>query len=208
MEDYKTLAKLRYEKHRQKEEEILKAKKIKEEEILKAEKIKELEQERKIINDNLMIDTIINEITVLIDDIAINYSADNILIKTAEILSIIFSNLELITEYHRIKEIQTSIINLINIINTIFENKQNRPNTDFVKQISEIISQITNVLELDIDIELMDTSGDAEFAKELEDNYAQERSIYDDIVTNELNLNYTENLRELDEMYIKHMYMH
>lgn len=195
MEDYRTLAKLRYEKHKQEQDNIL-----------EAEKQKELDQERKIRNDNLIIDTIIFEITELTNNLLLDFSPDNILISCTEILSIMTDNIILFTNYARINELQNLVINLINTINSNLEQKTSKQDGEFVKQVSEIIYQMTKIIELDIDIELMDTTGDAEFAKEIEENYKEELNIKDIEYAQKLNTQFVNNLSKIDEKYIKSLF--
>ena len=156
MNSYKEIAKQKYELHKKKEDE--KNNKIKEEEFrMIAEENKRKETENKIESINESINEIINFIEF---DNTIEVLLSNLSI----IQNIIQENIQFIKE-NNMKEIQGNIINIIYILNIHTENI--KYNLDDVNSISQIMKDIIKLTELEIDIELMDTSKDEDFARSL-----------------------------------------
>ncbi len=121
-------------------------------------------QEEIVKKENLSL-SIILEITENIDVIQTNYSYETLICCLSHIESIIMTNIDLIKE-SKFKETQGLILNLVNVINLLNENDKNK-DLNIVKLISNFMENIFTFLELDIDIELMDTSDDEKYACEI-----------------------------------------
>jgi hypothetical protein len=148
--DYKDIARKKHQEFLMKKEEELRIEREKEEEIIR--------QETMAINICL-------EINDNIDSIQINNNHDNILISLINIESIIHKNIAFIKEKGKLVTIQDSILELVNILNKLNEN--GNKDVTMIQNISNIMTQIFNLLEIHIDIESMDTSQDEQLAKEL-----------------------------------------
>ena len=148
--DYREIARKKHQEFLMKKEEELRIQREKEEEIIR--------QETMAVNICL-------EINDNIDSIQINNNPDNILISLINIESIIHKNITFIKEKSKLVIIQDSILELVNILNKLNEN--GNKDVTMIQNISNIMNQIFNLLEIHIDIESMDTSQDEQFAKEL-----------------------------------------
>lgn len=153
MNTYKEIARAKYQiySENKKKQEL-----IKEQEHKKQEMLEELIKERELKYNN-----IINEIEELIISLEINNLPEIIKVNLNLIQNIIQNNIIIIKE-HNINNIQNMTLNIIDILN-----KHSEIIKLDVKNISVIMKEIFILVEMDIDIELMDTSNDEEYARKL-----------------------------------------
>jgi hypothetical protein len=169
LNDYRQNARKKYEeykiqKDREEREEQERLDRIKKEEELKKQEI--IRKQNEAISITLEIDDII-------DSIQFTNDYDFLITSLISIESLIKSNKQLLIDENKIKEIQNSIINLINILNMINENKKNMNENTNLENINNIHTIMKGIFELidmnDINIEVMDTTEDEEYAKKLHD---------------------------------------
>ena len=124
----------------------------------------ELTEEEIRIAEELSLETAIyNIIDEHIELIELDTDYEHIILNLLSINTIIETHIWFI---NKIKEkLQDKIMNLVNILNSI--NKKITRNLDYVNQTSILMKSIFELLEIEIDVELMDTSNDEEFAKNL-----------------------------------------
>ncbi len=169
LEEYRKKARLRYENEvmkREKEEREIEDK-LKEEERIRLEEIKRKNDEETIKNNKAL--SVLLEIEEHVDSLQFNNSLDNILFELILIESLIQINIDFLKEMDKISDLQNTIMNLVNILNMIHENNNNNTKDLMIlKNISEKIKNIFDLIGLDIKIEIMDTYNDENFAKEFE----------------------------------------
>lgn len=159
MDEYRKKAQEKYDIERKKKEY-----EQKEEERKRLE-----ENQRKIDEENIKKHKILSiflEIEDHIDNIQTNNSSENILYCLTMIESIIQININFLKKEDKIQELQNTVFNIINILNMLHENS-NKKDLIVLKNISEIMKIIFNLIGLDIEIELMNTTNDEEFANEI-----------------------------------------
>lgn len=169
LDEYRKRARLRYENDvmkREKEEREIEEK-LKEEERIRLEEIKRKIDEENSKNNKAL--TILLEIEEHVDSLQLDNSLDNVLCEIILIESLILINIEFIKEMKKMSDLQDTIMNLVNILNMIHENNNNTKDLLILKNISEKIKNIFDLIGLDIKIELMDTDNDENFAKDFED---------------------------------------
>ncbi len=169
LDEYRKRARLRYENEvmkREKEEREIEEK-LKEDERLRLEEIKRKNDEETIKNNKAL--SVLLEIEEHVDSLQFNNSLDNILFELILIESLIQINIEFLKEMDKMNDLQNTIMNLVNILNMIHENNnKNTKDLMILKNISEKIKNIFDLIGLDIKIEIMDTYNDENFAKEFE----------------------------------------
>jgi len=148
--DYKEIAKMKYEKYLNEKKEEENKRLI--DEIIKNEEIES-------INDFYI------DLGVSIDEL--NPKLD--LIEQLKLIeSKIESIIELIKKYDRFSELQNKIPTLVDILNKTSE--LNKKKLNYINNVGNIIKDIFKLCEVDIEIELMDTSKDDEYAKKIQEN--------------------------------------
>jgi len=145
------------------------------EEKERLDRIKREEEQRQyeiIIKQNEAI-SIVLEIEENIDSLQFSNDDDYLLTTLIGIESIIKTHNILLKNEDKTKDIQGSIINLINILNMINESKKSSNNNKNLENINNIHIIMKSIFELidmtDINIEVMDTSEDEDYAKKLHD---------------------------------------
>lgn len=165
-EIYRERARKRHQEHlAQKEAE---EKKIKEE-IEKKEKENELIR-RDLLNKQNNVTAIALEIEQNLDSLQFESSLDNILFTLTIINSLIENNINLLNEFDKTEEIREHVLNLVNILNEISE-RHKSTDLESLRLISNLMKNIFSLVEINIDIELMDTTNDLEVAKEIQKGF-------------------------------------
>jgi len=155
MEDYREQARRRYLEARQKQDEILQeeTKKKMEEEMRR----KELEEVHSYIYVKF------EEWDSLVE----NYEE-----YTLQILHDIVNDdfISLLVKYDRLDELQERITRLVHLLNEQSElkNEEKKRESGEIREIYKIMKDMIERANVDIPIEMMDTSGDEDFAKKLE----------------------------------------
>lgn len=175
--DYREVARRRHEKYLKEKElkdqeenkRIEQERLVKQKELDRINEIKRLE-ELKIQEELSNICTImafIDSICDMVFDINNENDSDfEIVFNINRIYSIIEENLDIIIKHDKNSELVDKIINLTNNINIIRENKKNT-DTQSLNNIAESMQKVYEICGLEIQIELMDTSNDEEYAKKL-----------------------------------------
>jgi hypothetical protein len=155
--DYREVAKERYEKFKQ-EKELLQ---------LEKERIERIEIER-INEQELLIVSNIIEIDENINNIEIDKTDDNVIYNLLKIKIIIENIIGYVDEDSK-NDLTDKMYSLVYIINDINEKRIKDINMiDNIKQISILLKDIFMLVDIDISIISMDTTGDEEFARTLE----------------------------------------
>ena len=140
------------------------------EEKEKVELEKKLQEVRRL-NDELEAKktkaiTVLFEIEENIDNLQENYTSENILYSLSIIESLIQCNIIFIMEQNKLKELQDVVMNLITVLNMLNENNNDKKDLNILKNIYDTMKNIFSIVDLDIQIELMDTTNDENYAKE------------------------------------------
>jgi hypothetical protein len=157
--EYKKIAKAKYEKMKAEET----AKKLKEEEEENARKLEEAKKEL-IKEDELQtIQIFLDEFETYITSLTTTNDVSLILqMISCQMESII----DLIKVHDKLKEIQEKIIHMVQVLNDIHKNKKHLA---YVQEIDKLVKNIFKTAEInDIEVQLMDTEDDEEFAKKLQ----------------------------------------
>lgn len=166
IEEYRKKARERYETERIKKEREQREL----EEKQKEEEHKRLEEiQRKIDEENAKkhkVLSVIWEIEDHMDSLQFNNTSENILYSLSMIESLLQTNITNLKEGNKLNELQNTILNLIDILNMLNENNSDKKDLTVLKGISETMKTIFDLVELNIKIELMDTTNDENFAKE------------------------------------------
>jgi len=159
--DYRKLAQLKHQKYKEelerKEREAL--------EMIENEVAEKLAEEMKIQDE---INHVNNFILQLDNSIISLQESDDIFLSLELIKTQLDSMIDLIKINNKLKEVQELIITFVHTMNKISENKKNK-SPKYVNNLQKIIKEIIVLSEVDIDIEMMDTTDDEKFAKELQD---------------------------------------
>lgn len=166
MEEYRKRAKAKYEAEKIEKERIQRDVELKqkEEEERQKQEIQRRLDEASMKKNKVM--SIIWEIEENVDNLQMNYNSENILYNLTLIESLIHNNIEFLKTEDKLGELQTIVLNLIDILNMLNENKEDKKDLNVLKNISVLMKNIFELVDLDIKIELMDTSNDENFAKE------------------------------------------
>ena len=124
----------------------------------------EQEQETVIIISLLDIDD-------SIENIQRDPSYETIVLNLILIREIIEMNLDFISKINKMQAFQEKIIDLVQIINAISHSGLNK-NPDYIKHVSDIAKSLFELTGIDVAIEIMDVSGDAEMARKMADTDA------------------------------------
>ena len=88
------------------------------------------------------------------------------------------SIIELIKKHDKLKEIQGKIISMVEVLNDIHKKKKH---LSYVQEIDKIVKNIFKTAEIeDIEVQMMDTDDDEEFAKKLQEE------LYNNLTNNEI----------------------
>jgi hypothetical protein len=166
IEEYRKRARERYETERIKKEREQREieERHKEEERKKLEEIQKKIDEQNAKKHKAL--SILWEVEEHIDSLQFNNSSENIFYSLSMIESLLQININFLKEEEKINELHNIILNLINILNMLNENNNDKKDLTVLKGISETMKTIFKLAELDIKIELMDTTNDENFAKE------------------------------------------
>lgn len=176
--DYRDVARKRHEQYlkekqikdqeenkRIEEERIAKQKEL--DRINELKRLEELKKQEELSNIEAIMVFIDNICDMVFEIHNLNDNADfEIVFNINRIYSIIEENLDVILKHDKKGELVDKIINLTNNINIIRENKKNN-DTSSIRNIAEAMEKVYEICGLEIKIELMDTSQDEEFAKNL-----------------------------------------
>ena len=77
--------------------------------------------------------------------------------------------MDLVRRYERLDEIQERVVRLVNRLNDLNEKVEKNTNLDEVREMSVMMQQIIVQSGVDITIQEMNTDGDADFCRELQD---------------------------------------
>ena len=169
--EYKKIAKAKYEKMKAEEdakklklEEEEKEKKLKEEEEENARKLEEAQKQLQL-EDELHI---IQLFTVEFDDYLSSLVTTNDVSLILQMISCqMDSIIELIKKHNKLKEIQDKIISMVEVLNDIHKNKKHLA---YVQEIDKLVKNIFKIAEVeDIEVQMMDTDEDEEYAKKLQE---------------------------------------
>jgi len=128
------------------------------------DKIKKEEQEFESIKQELDFMSLLCDIDEYIENIKTDFTSDNIILNISHIQNVLISYIDINED--KIIDIHERIIKLTNIINSIMERRLF--NNEKLKEISNYMKDLYQIANITIDIELMDTSGDEEYARQLE----------------------------------------
>jgi hypothetical protein len=175
--NYRQMAAERHKKYMEKQKrerdelDRIAAEKLAEE--LKEQEIKEQEerlQQIKIKDDMDTIDFFMDDLDISIINI---HESEDIFMALRLIESKLETIINIVKEYDRLKDVQNKIISLVEVLNKLFEDK--KKNSKYVSEINNIVKEIFKLSEIDVNIELMDTTEDEKFAKELQEKLYKSR---------------------------------
>jgi hypothetical protein len=145
----------KYEQYRQQKEA---------EEAVKAfEESEKVANELKITQESDAINSFFIEIDTAINELK---TSDDIFLILQIIQTRIISIIELLREHNRLSEIQDKVLIFVEIMNNLHANKTK--DITYVSQVNTIVKNIFELCEVEIEIELMDTSEDDDFAMKLQ----------------------------------------
>ena len=193
LKEYREKAKARYEK------EVAEKKKAQEEQDHKeaemiAEELRlqeEQENEEKLIqiqneNEIEFIDNVLSEIDIILVRII---DTNDLYFDLHLIESHIESIIELVTKHEKINDLQSKISDLVQQLNLYHEKHKNK--FDEVKKTHIIVNSLFKLCGVEVDVELMDTENDLEYAKKLQDEFNK--------VSNNLQPNFINELNDTDD---------
>lgn len=176
--DYRKIAQLKYQKY-QEEQRLLKEKKEKEarEEFERIEKevAEKMAEDMKNQDEINQINNFLSELEVSIISIE---TTDDIFLSLQMIQIQIDSMIVLIEKHDKLKNLQDLIITFVDVMNKNFENKKHK-SPRYIQDVQKIVKEIITLTKVDIEIEMMDTSDDEKFAKELQDSLYKSEVEYD-----------------------------
>jgi len=178
MLDYRKVAQLKYLKHQEEQKLIqeIAAKERREEfERIEKEIAEQMAEDMKNQDEILLIDNFLSELEVSIISIE---TTDDIFLSLQMIQTQIDSMIKLIKNHDKLKNIQDLIITLVNEMNKVFENKKHK-SPRYIQDIQKIVKEIIALTNVDIEIEMMDTSDDEKVAQELQDSFYKSEVEYD-----------------------------
>jgi hypothetical protein len=162
----------KYEQYRQQKEA---------EEAVKAfEESEKVAKELKITQETEAINTFFIEIDTAINEIK---TSNDIFLILQIIQTRIISIIELLREHNRLNEIQDKVLIFVEIMNNLHSNKTK--DITYVSQVNTIVKNIFELCEVEIEIELMDTSDDDDFAMKLQAQIYNENINENNIGNNE-----------------------
>jgi len=158
--EYRKIAKAKYEKLKAEED----AKKLKLEEEENALKLEEAKKQLILEDELQIIQTFIKEFEEYITAL---HTTNDVSLILQMISSQMESIIELIKKHDKLKDIQTKIMELVEVLNDIHKNKKH---LSYVQEIDKIVKKIFKSSEIeDIEVQLMDTDDDEEYAKKLQE---------------------------------------
>ena len=134
-----------------------------------------MSEEMKNQDEILLIDSFLSELEVSIISIE---NTDDIFLSLQMIQIQIDSMIVLVKKHNKFKDIQDLVIIFVDIMNKVFENKKHK-SPKYIQDIQKIVKEIITLTEVDIEIEMMDTSKDDIFAKELQESFYKSEVEYD-----------------------------
>lgn len=160
LQDYREAARLRYQRKQDEEREREK------------EKIKEREKQQEEENRKERDHSAIYEMLADWDHVVENMNQDMILSLHLLYTILTEEKMELIRNYDRLDEVQERVIRLVNRLNDLNE-KENK-NLDEVREMSAMMQQLIAQSGVDITIQEMNTDGDADFCRQLQEEEMKE----------------------------------
>ena len=158
--EYRKIAKAKYEKLKAEED----AKKLKLEEEENALKLEEAKKQLILEDELQIIQTFTKEFEEYITAL---HTTNDVSLILQMISSQLESIVELIKKHDKLKDIQTKIMELVEVLNDIHKNKKH---LSYVQEIDKIVKKIFKSAEIeDIEVQLMDTDDDEEYAKKLQE---------------------------------------
>jgi len=158
--EYRIIAKAKYEKLKAEEA----AKKLKLEEEENALKLEEAKKQLILEDELQIIQTFTKEFEEYITAL---HTTNDVSLILQMISSQLESIVELIKKHDKLKDIQTKIMELVEVLNDIHKNKKH---LSYVQEIDKIVKKIFKSAEIeDIEVQLMDTDDDEEYAKKLQE---------------------------------------
>jgi hypothetical protein len=169
--EYRKIAKAKYEKLKAEED----AKKLKLEEEDNARKLEETKKELILEDELSTIQVFTKEFEEYITAL---HTTNDVSLILQMISSQMESIIELIKKHDKLKDIQTKIMELVEVLNDIHKNKKH---LSYVQEIDKIVKNIFKTAEIeDIEVQMMDTDEDEEFAKKLQEE------LYNNLTDNEI----------------------
>jgi len=169
--EYRKIAKAKYEKLKAEED----AKKLKLEEEENARKLEETKKELILEDELSTIHTFTKEFEDYMSSLV---TTNDVSLILQMISSQMESIIELIKKHDKLKDIQTKIMELVEVLNDIHKNKKH---LSYVQEIDKIVKNIFKTAEIeDIEVQMMDTDEDEEFAKKLQEE------LYNNLTDNEI----------------------
>lgn len=170
--NYRQMAAERHKKYLEKQKkEQFELDRIAAEKLAEEMKLKD-EEDEKIRLEQLKLTEDMETIDFFMDDLDISIinlkDTDDIFMSLQLIESKLETIIKLVKELNRLKDVQNKVISLVEVLNSVFEDK-NKKNPKYVASVNKIVKDIFTLAEVDVNIELMDTSDDENFAKELQE---------------------------------------
>ena len=169
--DYRKVAAEKYRQHlemkknEEEEKNRIAAEILAEEMRINEEKeIQQRIEELKIKDDTETIDFFMDDLDVSI--ISLRESTD-LFLDLQLMESKLDTMIVLFKEYGRLQDVQEKIVSLVEVLNKIFEERKKSPG--YVDRLNKIVQSIFKVAEVEIPVELMDTTEDEEVARKLQD---------------------------------------
>ena len=176
--DYRKIAQLKHQKHQEEQrliQEIAAKERREEFERIEREIAEQMSEEMKNQDEILLIDSFLSELEVSIISIE---NTDDIFLSLQMIQIQIDSMIVLVKKHNKFKDIQDLVIIFVDIMNKVFENKKHK-SPKYIQDIQKIVKEIITLTEVDIEIEMMDTSKDDIFAEELQESLYKSEVEYD-----------------------------
>ena len=197
IKEYREKAKARYEKEQadkkkaKDEQDLIEAKMLAEELELQEEQ----ENEAKLIqiqyeNEIEFIDNVLSEMDIILVRII---DTTDLYFDLHLIESHVESIIELVTKHNKINDLQNKITELVLQLNLHHEKHKNK--FDDVKKTHDIVNSLFKLSGVEVDIELMDTENDLEYAKKLQ------AEMYGSNVNNNLQPNFIANAYMPQNLY-------
>jgi hypothetical protein len=195
LKEYREKAKARYEKEQadkkkaKEEQDLLEAKMLAEELELQEEQ----ENEAKLIqiqyeNEIEFIENVLSEMDIVLVRII---DTNDLYFDLHLIESHVESIIELVTKHNKINDLQNKIAELVQQLN--LHHEKHKIKFDEVKKTHAIVNSLFKLCGVEVDVELMDTENDLEYAKKLQ------AEMYGSNVNNNLQPNYINQLNDTDD---------
>lgn len=156
LQKYREEARLRYQRKQEEEREF--------EKEMEREREKQREEEAKKERDH----SSIYEMLADWDRVVEMLNQDMILSLHLLYTILTEERMDLVRKYDRMDEVQERVVRLVNRLNDLNEKVEKNTNLDEVREISVMMQQIIAQSGVDITIQEMNTDGDADFCRELQ----------------------------------------